>query len=122
MQINSSNSFTPQSTVLVDNRAQVSEQREQLRISQETEKQNKEQPNSQKDRFDVDQQALAFVEQSQNNQTLTSQPRPVSTSSAQAGYDKPPGQNQTAVAAYTSVDNISQRESIQQVFGIDLLV
>ena len=42
--------------------------------------------------------------------------------SSKASYDSPSKQNQTAIAAYSSIDNITQRESIQQVFGIDLLV
>lgn len=65
-------------------------------------------------RFDVDQQALAVVEQEdrrgrQQQQNAT-------------GYDQPNQQNQTAVAAYESISNLDNRQSIQQLFGIDLTV
>jgi hypothetical protein len=159
MQINSTSSFTPQSSasLSVDNQNQVAEQRDRFRVQQtqqsteQTEKINKDstqqtqdqdQQASQVARFDIDEQALALVEQAQfenqQAQLNSSASQTVSTSNisfsgqtnqqvgnknnSQASYDSPSKQNQTAIAAYSSVDNIAQRENIQQVFGIDLLV
>jgi len=158
MQVNSTSSYTPQSTgaLSVDNQNQVAEQRDRFRVQpsvQSTEK--TEQGNSQRaqqtqeqskqvqqaERFDIDEQALALVEQAQfeNQQAQLNQSSLPSTSSgnnsfsqqgnnqttgqsrSQANYDSPSKQNKTAVAAYSSVDNIAKRENIQQVFGIDLL-
>ncbi|AOW78186.1 hypothetical protein A3Q34_15845 [Colwellia sp. PAMC 20917] len=157
MQINSTSSFTPQSSasLSVDNQNQVAEQRDRFRVQQieqnteQAEKTNKDstqqaqdQQASQVARFDIDEQALALVEQAQfENQQAQLNPSASQTVSAsnisfsgqtnqqvgnknnsQASYDSPSKQNQTAIAAYSSVDNIAQRENIQQVFGIDLLV
>ena len=36
------------------------------------------------------------------------------------GYDQPNNQNLNAVATYQSVNNIAQRDSVQQLFGVDL--
>ncbi|TWX54549.1 hypothetical protein [Colwellia hornerae] len=156
MQINSTNSYTPQSSgsFPVDNQNQVAEQRDRFRVQQtqqsteQTEKTNKDsaqqtqQQASQVARFDIDEQALALVEQAQfenqqaqlnpsSSETVTasnvsfssqSNQQTANKSGSQANYDSPSKQNQTAIAAYSSVDNIAQRENIQQVFGIDLLV
>ena len=177
MQINSASPYTPQATsaLSVDNQNQVAEQRDRFRVqpvqqnteqvqtltqvdsqkdnqksSQQTQQQN-EQP-KQVERFDVDEEALALVEQAQlnNQQAFASQssasqssvnqgsapsqsfqspsvqgsnPESYSTSNSNkqsASYDSPSQQNQTAVAAYSSVGQIAQRENIQQVFGVDL--
>ena len=152
MQISSPSSYTPQSSgsLTVDNQNQVAEQRDRLRVqpsteqvektnkqsSQQAQEQNKQ--SSQVDRFDVDEKALALVEQAQfsSEQAQTSfnvlstpsqgNNAPLqqgnSQASSKANYDSPSKQNKTAIAAYSSVDNITQRESIQQAFGIDLLV
>jgi hypothetical protein len=157
MQINSTSSYTPQSSgsLSVDNQNQVAEQRDRFRVQQtpqsteQVEQSNKQsaqqtqdqsKQSGQVERFDIDDQALALVEQAQfenqraqNNQstfqapsstnTLTESSNTQSTfqNSSRAGYDSPSKQNQTAIAAYSSVDNIAQRESIKQVFGVDLL-
>lgn len=161
MQVNSASSFTPQSSgsLSVDNQNQVAEQRDRFRVQQaqqnteQTQQSNKDsaqqaqQQNQQTERveqaerFDVDEQALALVEQAQfeNQQAQlnqNAQQTPTATNSVlaeqnsqqgnnqntrQASYDSPSKQNQTAISAYSSVDNIEKRENIQQVFGIDLL-
>jgi len=158
MQVNSTSSYTPQSTgaLSVDNQNQVAEQRDRFRVQPSVQSTDiTEQGNSQRaqqsqeqskqaqqvERFDIDEQALALVEQAQfeNQQAQLNQSSLPSTSSAnnsfsqqgnnqttgqsrsQANYDSPSKQNKTAVAAYSSVDNIAKRENIQQVFGIDLL-
>ena len=72
----------------------------------------------QKTRLDIDQQAIELVEQ-QSQQQVTKQSNQQQTKNT--GYDQPSEQNTTAVAAYQSIENLSQRENIQQVFGVDLL-
>lgn len=65
-------------------------------------------------RFDVDQQALAVVEQ--EDRRNRQQQRDATS------YDQPNQQNQTAVAAYESISNLDNRQSVQQLFGVDLTV
>jgi hypothetical protein len=158
MQINSATSYTPQSSgsLSVDNPNQVAEQRERFRVqetqqsTEQVEKSNKQSAQqtqeqskqaAQVERFDIDEQALALVEQAQfenqqaqlnpsssrtslqSNNAFSSQSNPQNADKnvSQASYDSPSKQNQTAIAAYSSIDNIAQRESIKQVFGVDLL-
>jgi len=152
MQVNSASSYTPQSSgsLSVDSQNQVAQQRDRLRVQQSTEQveqsnkqstqqaQNQNKQSSQVERFDVDAKALALVEQalfsseqaqissnslqipSQGNNSFSQQGN--NQTSSKASYDSPSKQNQTAIDAYSSVDSITQRENIQQVFGIDLLV
>ncbi len=143
MQINSASSYTPQAngSLAVDNQNQVAQQRDRLRVQQETQQaqqsaqQAKEQElkSNQVNRFDVDEKSLALVEEAQqrtaeagqSNSQLSSQTnnqsKQSSKSNTQTAYDSPSQQNKSAIAAYSSVDNIAQRENIQQVFGVDLL-
>lgn len=65
-------------------------------------------------RFDVDEQSLAIVAQQQSANKAQDQNK-----AARSGYDQPSEQNYTAISAYQSVDNLAQRESIQQTFGVD---
>ena len=65
-------------------------------------------------RFDVDQQALAVVEQEDRRSRQQQQNA--------TDYDQPSQQNQTAVAAYESISNLDNRQNIQQLFGVDLTV
>jgi hypothetical protein len=73
-------------------------------------------------RLDIDEQAMALIER----QLLPSYDRGNSSqqnyqqTSTHSGYDTPSSQNKLAVAAYQSVDAIAQRDSIQQIFGVDL--
>ncbi|MFT6900421.1 MAG: hypothetical protein ACJAXS_000583 [Colwellia sp.] len=154
MQINSASSYTPKSSgsLSVDNPNQVAEQRDRFHVqetqqveksnkqsAQQTQEQNKQA--AQVERFDIDEQALALVEQAQfenqqaqlnqsssrtflqNNNAFSGQNNPQSANKnvSQASYDSPSKQNQTAISAYSSIDNIAQREGIKQVFGVDLL-
>ncbi|WP_286261697.1 hypothetical protein [Thalassotalea atypica] len=60
------------------------------------------------ERIDVDQRAISLLEQekqSSNNNT---------------SYDQPSKRNTTAVTAYQSVGNLEQRESVQQLLGVDI--
>jgi len=140
MQINSASSYTPQSgsSLAVDNQGQVAEQRDRFRVQQETQRtqqaKEQEQKSSQVNRFDVDEKTLALVEQAQQAKPQTeqlaaslqaqtnTQTEQQGKSNKQTDYDNPSQQNKSAIAAYSSVGNIAQRENIQQVFGIDLLV
>lgn len=128
MQINSASSFTPQSALNIggDKQTRINDQRERLLVQQEQDKarqkssQNASQSN-QAQRLNIDPEAIALVEQSQQlsaeaNVQQQSKPR----QSQQAGYDQPSQQNITAVSTYQSVGDIAQRDSIQQAFGVDL--
>ena len=115
MQITSANSFTAQTSAsqAVESSARSTEQSERLTARPDKqagagqESSNQQQPT----RFDVDQQAIAQLEQERQ---FNDNPR------ASTGYDRPSQANQTAISAYQSVDHIAQRESIQQTFGVDL--
>ena len=143
MQINNASSYTPQASgsLAVDNQNQVAQQRDRLRVQQETQqaqqsaqqtKEQEQKPN-QVNRFDVDEKSLALVEQAQQRTAETGQAssqlssqtndqsKQFNKSNKQTAYDHPSQQNKSAIAAYSSVDNIAQRENIQQVFGVDLL-
>lgn len=119
MQINSSSSVTPQSTLRVDNSAQVNDLRDRLAVQQEQQKsQNENQQKVSQERFDVDEQAIALVEQQLSASQSTYQNNRQGQSNT--AYDEPSQSNQTAVSAYKSVDSIAERESVQQAFGVDL--
>lgn len=123
MQINNAPSFNVNSANIdsknvqqVGNATQVNNLREQARVAQEQNATNSAANKEQQSRFDVNQQALALVEQQQQSPKQNSGSNKQNTT-----YDQPSNQNQTAVAAYQAVDNITQRENIQQSFGIDLI-
>lgn len=118
MQVNNSSNITNGANLAVrtTNSVQAQEQRTRAVVREENQAQR-----SQADtRFDVDEQAIALIEQEQlqpfNNREQQSQ----NNNANNSGYDAPSSQNQTAVAAYQSVDSIAQRDNIQQVFGVDL--
>lgn len=123
MDISSSTSIAAQ----VNNRVNsVSNQQQTVqRVERELEK-NSNQQNQQSqrtERFDVDPQALALVEQEYQN-SLSGQFIGADNNSANnavnTAYDSPSEQNQTAISAYQSVDNLAQQESVKQLFGVDL--
>lgn len=121
MQVTSNTSYTPQvnQALNVDTQARVNQQGDQLLVRERQEQPQRQQQNSQnQERFDVDQQAIALVEQEQ--QRLTAQAENNASPSSNAQYDQPSQQNQTAVAAYQSVNDQQQRDSIAQAFGVDL--
>jgi len=73
------------------------------------------------ERLSADEHAIAAVEQDFNTRSKTSaHSNSTQFSSSAAGYDLPSSRNQGAVAAYQSVDNLAKRDSVQQVFGVDL--
>ncbi|MGL1958149.1 MAG: hypothetical protein OCD00_12620 [Colwellia sp.] len=74
-------------------------------------------------RFDVDESAIAFFENNQltKNDTAQSNTQTNTQSTfAQTASDHISSQNKTAVSAYKTVNNLAQRESVQQLFGVDL--
>jgi len=72
------------------------------------------------ERLSADEHAIAAVEQDFNTRSGTSAHSNSTQFSSSAGYDLPSSRNQGAVAAYQSVDNLAKRDSVQQVFGVDL--
>ena len=74
----------------------------------------------------IDEQAIALYEQSQALQSAQStSPTESSKESfsfekSSASQDQPSAKNETAVASYQAVGNLAQRESVQQLFGVDL--
>ncbi|NQY63520.1 MAG: hypothetical protein HRT38_07245 [Alteromonadaceae bacterium] len=81
------------------------------------------------ERFDVDEKAIALVENELNgsgsfpiNDRVGLKVNKLSDQAQPAVYDQPSQQNKIAVAAYQSVGNLAQRDSIHQIFGVDLFV
>ena len=74
----------------------------------------------------IDEQAIALYEQSQALQSSQSTSPTASTKesfsfeASSASQDQPSAKNETAVASYQAVGNLAQRESVQQLFGVDL--
>lgn len=66
----------------------------------------------------IDEQAIALYEQSQSSASINVPPSKESFSSA--SQDQPSAKNETAVASYQAVGNLAKRESVQQLFGVDL--
>lgn len=67
----------------------------------------------------ADQQAIALFEKNQleanaAKSTLSN------NSFAATDQDKPSSKNETAVASYQTIGNLAQRESVQQLFGVDI--
>ncbi|WP_448547807.1 hypothetical protein [Thalassotalea fusca] len=115
----------------VNNTSQVNNLRERDRVQQgqrAERDQGRENANSsaRQERFDVDQQSLALVEQEQqrraNQQELPQQSsrENETVERTQTVYDQPSQQNLSAVSVYQSVGDLAQRASIQQAFGVDL--
>jgi len=115
----------------VNNTSQVNSPRERDRVQQgqrAERDQGRESANTsaRQERFDVDQQSLALVEQeqqrraSQQNLPQQSSRDTETIERSQTVYDQPSQQNLSAVSAYQSVGDLAQRASIQQTFGVDL--
>jgi hypothetical protein len=66
----------------------------------------------------IDEQAISLYEQSQESASSQTQPNKEDFSSA--SQDQPSAKNETAVASYQAVGNLAKRESVQQLFGVDL--
>lgn len=65
----------------------------------------------------IDEQAVALYQQSQAVQIPVQSKQEGASSASQ---DQPSAKNETAVASYQTVGNLAKRESVQQLFGVDL--
>ncbi|WP_077285010.1 hypothetical protein [Cognaticolwellia aestuarii] len=130
MQVNNSANFVSQAPIALGNNSSVQAQEQRARVAAR-ETQSAEESKSQKSqldadtrqRFDIDEQAIALIEREQpsaygdsNNNAQQSNQQ----NSYSSGYDAPSNQNKLAVAAYQSVDTLAARDNIEQVFGVDL--
>ncbi len=127
MQVNSTSSYTPQSSQAIggQNQISVNDQSDRLAVQPTLPKNDSDKASAdnankeQQTRLDIDQEAINLVEQNQavsvNQNSL-----PNNSNSSKASYDQPSQQNQTAALAYQSVDNLAKRDTIQQAFGVDL--
>ncbi|PCI63620.1 MAG: hypothetical protein COB35_00865 [Gammaproteobacteria bacterium] len=73
-------------------------------------------------RLDVNEQAIALLDQQAVNKSgLKSENKSGKNSTfANAGLDQPSKQNLSAINTYQSVNNLTQRENIQSMLGVDL--
>ena len=94
------------------------------RIELEREKNSEQESSNAKrtERFDVNEESLALVEQEYqaNQSNQANQNNSQNGFQQSTDYDTPSEQNLTAVSAYESVDNLAKKESVQQLFGVDL--
>lgn len=114
--VNPSKSSQPSSQVSeVDGAYQNYEKDALKRVERDSaERQSSQQTLQSQSRFDVDEASLALAA-SENRNAANSK-----KSSSTLGYDQPSNENLTAVSAYQSVDNLAQRESVRDAFGVDL--
>lgn len=123
MQVNNSSNIASSANLPVraSSSVQAQEQRTRAVAREENQAQKSQADANAQQRFDVDEQAIALIEREQlqpfNN---ASQQQSSGNNNDNSRYDAPSSQNQSAVAAYKSVDSIAQRDNIQQVFGVDL--
>lgn len=129
MQVNNSVNLASQAAIARGNSTSVPAQEQRTRAlareslsNEENQTQKSQSEIDTRQRLDIDEQAIALIEReplpgynSSDSQQSSSQ-----QNSYNGGYDSPSTQNQSAVAAYQSVDAIAQRDSIQQIFGVDL--
>lgn len=88
-------------------------EREALKRAEKENEEASQKPSQPQTRFDVDEASLALA-LSVNENTSNKNPK------SSVGYDEPSNENLTAVSAYQNVDNLAKRESVRDVFGIDL--
>ncbi|WP_448248319.1 hypothetical protein [Thalassotalea agariperforans] len=122
MNISTSNQIPAQLTQGVSG---INNQQPVRKVEREREQNNGQQQTVQQpareERFDVDQQALALVEQEYNAQAgQSNNANNAGQNQSTTAFDNPSRQNQTAVAAYESVDNQAKKAAVQQLFGVDL--
>tara|TARA_R110000787_G_scaffold116814_2_gene227129 strand:- start:364 stop:771 length:408 start_codon:yes stop_codon:yes gene_type:complete len=133
MQVNNSANLASQAPIALGNNSSVQAQEQRTRalarenLSNEDSQTQKSQADiNTRQRLDIDEQAIALIEREQvppsdiSNNRQVSNPQSNQQNSYNSGYDLPSNQNQSAVAAYQSIDAIAQRDSIQQIFGVDL--
>lgn len=124
MQVTNNVNLAAKSIVAPSNTSSVQAQGQRTRAlaREENQSQKSQSDTNPQQRFDVDEQVIALVEREQLQPYNNGSNQKQSTNSKDYnnGYDAPSSQNQSAVAAYQSVDAIAQRDNIQQVFGVDL--
>lgn len=67
----------------------------------------------------IDEQAITMFKENQAAQLAFLQPKGDKFSTA--SQDQPLAKNQIAVSQYQAISNLSERESVQKLFGVDLL-
>jgi hypothetical protein len=110
----------PAATQGISSSVQAQEQRTRALAREENQTQKSQSEANSQQRFDVNEEAIALVEREQSQSYNNGGNQKQSGSDYNSRYDSPSSQNQSAVAAYQSVDNIAQRDNVQQVFGVDL--
>ncbi|NQY89262.1 MAG: hypothetical protein HRT51_16240 [Colwellia sp.] len=70
-------------------------------------------------RIVTDEQAIALFEKNKFEENVAKPTVSSSTFSA-TDQDQPSAKNEIAVASYLAVGNLAQRESVQQLFGVDV--
>jgi hypothetical protein len=137
MQVNNSVNLTSQPAIGLGKNSSVPAQEQRTKAlareslsSEESQSQKSPSDINTRQRLDIDEQAMALIERqplsaydSGNSSQQSPQQSPQQNyqqTSTNSGYDTPSSQNKLAVAAYQSVDAIAQRDSIQQIFGVDL--
>jgi len=133
MQVNNSANLASQATIALGNSTSVPAQELRTRAlarenfaDEESQTQKAQSDVDIRQRLDIDEQAIALIQREQLSTYDSSNNRPPDSqqsnqeNSYNSGYDSPSNQNQSAVAAYQSVDAIAQRDNIQQIFGVDL--
>jgi len=93
------------------------------RVEQAVDSQKQAQQKQAQQGFELDAQTLSFLENNQEPSQLVRQ-QDTGTDSNQSNKftakDQISSQNQTAVSSYQNINNLAQRESVQQLLGIDL--
>jgi hypothetical protein len=129
MQVNNSVNLTSQPAIGLGKNLSVPAQELGTKVlarealsSEESQSQKSASDINTRQRLDIDEQAMALIERQPlpPYDSRNSSQQNYQQTSTNSGYDTPSSQNQLAVAAYQSVDAIAQRDSIQQIFGVDL--
>lgn len=133
MQVNNTANLASQVALALGNSNTIPAQEQRTRAlaretlsNEESQSQKSQADIDSRQRLDIDEQAIALIERDQrsqfasSNNSQPSNPQSGQSNSYNSSYDSPSNQNQSAVAAYQSVDTIAQRDSIQQIFGVDL--
>jgi len=71
-------------------------------------------------RLDINEQAIALLEQQNANVSGQINLQNKAETSKNAKFDQPSQQNLSAVNTYQRVNNLTQRENIQAMLGVDL--
>ncbi len=119
------NPVTGKSTVEKQDKSLKTEQEltSQKKAKQHETKQSEAKQYQQKQSFELDEATLAFLENNQEQSQLVQKNEATtgfSDSTKFIAKENISSQNQTAVSSYQKVGNLAQRESVQQLLGIDL--